>query len=126
LFAGGLAALTGCTNVAVPMYGVEMPMYGFAGHVVDAGSGAPVPGIQVRFGGDEQLADDAGAWVLWGRAPEDCEPGACIIQARDVDGDDHGRYAPTEVQVLHTDNLDADATDVIIQLTPLHDTGAPP
>ena len=123
LLAGSLAALGGCGWGAVPMYGIEVPTFTFQGHVVDAETGEPIQGIQVRFGGDQQLTDADGAWELTGSAPADCETGYCHVQAEDIDGDDNGVYLSDEVELLGEDRLAENATDVIIELEPVADTG---
>ena len=122
LFVGALAVLAGCESPVAYEYGVEVEARHFTGHVIDGDTGDPIPGIQVAFEGATAITGQDGAWSVSGNVPDGCHD-ACTITATDIDGADNGVYHDHAVDVGDEDAVDQDATDIIIEMDPLEDTG---
>lgn len=110
---------TGCSDINDPEYGpLPMPEYGVptgsvsvTGRVVTE-SGDPIPGVEVGFGWTGvDTTDVEGNWDISRNNSyypcEESSEGACIVEAKDIDGEDNGGPYPlaqVELDLIQTES----------------------
>ena len=118
----GIAACE--STVTTPLYGMPSVSFDLDGTVVREGTMTVIPGIEVEFQGHVDTTDANGEWSFsevegWACGPD------CMVMARDIDGDANGAYQDGSAQFTTTQvlagNVDWEAHDVEIELTPAND-----
>jgi hypothetical protein len=85
-------------------YGVPSIRYLLSGTVTDAATGEGVPGIELDFQGVTTQSSKGGAWSFDTYEAGYCDD-ACVVDARDVDGEDNGVYEDAQVALDPTQTM---------------------
>ncbi len=79
-------------------YGVVAIRYLLSGSVTNAATGAPVQGIELEFQGFTTQSTKEGVWSIDAVGADYCGED-CTLDARDVDGEEHGNFEETQVDL---------------------------
>ena len=95
----GGAAGFGCTDYGVMVSPCDEDRLGVEGQVVDAATGAPIPGIEVMLtqSTGSGITDQNGEFVVWGEN-EYSSDGPFQLRALDIDGEKNGSYEPASAE----------------------------
>ena len=85
-------------------YGAPSIRYLLSGSVSNAATGAPVQGIELDFRGFTTQSTKEGVWSIDTDGADYCGD-ACVLDARDVDGEDFGVFEDVQVALDPTQTM---------------------